>query len=38
MIVHIFGIEPTVYNVAFLDLLKDLRPNIGMALLVCCNS
>lgn len=28
----------TVYDVAFLDLLKDLRPDIGVALLVCRNS
>lgn len=32
------ALKLTVYDVALLDLLKDLRPNIGMALFVRCNS
>jgi hypothetical protein len=31
-------LELTVYDVALLDLLKNLRPDIGVALLVCGNS
>lgn len=28
----------TVYDVALLDLLKNLRPDIGVTLFVCCDS
>lgn len=32
------ALKLTVYDVALLDLLKNLRPDIGVALFICCDS